>query len=412
VTSRGPRPDVSATDEVVRKLQAVSDAALAHLSLDELLDELLERIRDILDADTCAVLLLDAGGTELIPRSAKGLEAEGGRSAHIPMGEGFAGRVAAERRTLAVEDVDHSQVVNPTLREHGVKSLLGAPLIADGRVLGVVHIGTLEPREFTYTDVQLLEIVAHRLALAVDRALIHDELVRLGELQREFIALAAHELRSPATTIYGVAATLHERRGRLAPETVTQLHDALYEQAERMRRLVDQLLDLSKLDAGTISITRERVSLRPHLEEIVEAASLGRADEVALEVPEELEALVDPEAVDHVVTNLISNALRYGAPPVVVSAAQRDRHVRIAVEDRGAGVTDDFVPYLFDRFRRSVGSPGKAGGTGLGLAIARSYARAHGGDLLYTAARPCGARFELVLPAELPEDGAQRLTPT
>jgi signal transduction histidine kinase len=330
------------------------------------------------------------------------------------MGEGFAGRVAAERRTLAVDDVDHTdtQVLNPILREHGVKSLLGAPLIADGRVLGVVHVGTLEPREFTDTDVQLLEIVAHRLALAVDRALIHGELVRLGELQREFIALAAHELRSPATTIYGVAATLHERRDRLAPETVTQLHDALYEQAERMRRLVDQLLDLSKLDAGTISITRERVSLRAHLERIVDAVSLGRAEAVTLEVPEELEALVDSEAVDHVVTNLISNALRYGAPPVVVSAAQQDRHVRIAVEDRGAGVTDDFVPYLFDRFRRSPGSPDKARGTGLGLAIARSYARAHGGDLLYTAARPCGARFELVLPAELPEDGAQRLTPT
>jgi two-component system sensor histidine kinase MtrB len=204
----------------------------------------------------------------------------------------------------------------------------------------------------------------------------------------------------PATTVYGLAATLHKRRPDLPPTTVERLEETLFEQSDRMRRLIDQLLDLSRFDAGMVKISRERVRLRPHLKAILDAVAFERADDLTLVVPAELEVLVDPSAVDHVVANLVSNALRYGMPPVVVSAAQQDRHLRIVVEDRGSGVVDEFVPYLFDRFRRSDPSLGETQGSGLGLAIARSYARAHGGDLLYAPAEPRGARFELVLPAE------------
>ncbi len=109
--------------------------------------------------------------------------------------------------------------------------------------------------------------------------------------------------------------------------------------------------------------------------------------------PPELEALADPLVVERVVTNLLVNALRYGKPPVVVRAEQRDRHLRIAVEDGGPGVAEDLVPRLFERFER-----GRDGdGSGLGLAIAKAYARAHGGDLIYDPAGR-GARFELFLP--------------
>jgi two-component system sensor histidine kinase KdpD len=102
--------------------------------------------------------------------------------------------------------------------------------------------------------------------------------------------------------------------------------------------------------------------------------------------------------LERVVTNLVTNALRYGEPPVVLTAEQRDRHLRIAVEDRGHGVPPEFVPALFERFARGPqGRPVR--GTGLGLAIARSYARAHRGDLIYHDADPHGARFELVIPA-------------
>jgi signal transduction histidine kinase len=108
-------------------------------------------------------------------------------------------------------------------------------------------------------------------------------------------------------------------------------------------------------------------------------------------------ALVDPTAFDRIVSNLIANAVRYGAPPVRVTAGQRDTHFRLAVEDRGPGVGHDFVPRLFERFARAEASTATKG-SGLGLAIAQSFANAHGGELMYAEAEPRGARFELVLP--------------
>jgi signal transduction histidine kinase len=392
-----PRPPESPVD-ALRKLQAVTDAALAHLALDELLDELLTRIREALEADTCAVLLLDESG-DLVARAAKGLEEEVEQRLRIPVGQGFAGRIAATQQPVVIEDVDHSEVLSPILRDKGVKSLLGVPLIAGDQILGVVHVGTLVPRVFAEPDILLLQLVAQRAALAIDRALVYDEVIRLGQVQRDFVALAAHELRTPATAVYGLAATLRERRAQLEPATVEELQEALYEQADRMQRLVDQLLDLSRLDARTVKIRRARVALRPHLEQIVRSMAPDPG-EVTLEVPSDLEAFVDAVAVEHVISNLVSNALRHGALPVKVSAEQKDRYVRIAVEDRGEGVHRDFIPFLFDRFRRGERSRQLVMGTGLGLAIARSYAVAHGGDLVYTPVEPSGARFELVLPAD------------
>jgi len=393
--SEGPS---STPADALRKLQEVTDAALAHLELDELLDELLTRVRDALDADTCAVLLLDDTGTELVARAAKGLEEEVERGVRIPVGKGFAGRVAAEVAPVQIEDLDRADVVNPILREKGIRSMLGMPLVAGGRLIGIMHVGTLELRHFTEDDTSLLQVVAERVALGIDRALMYDELIRVGRVQRDFVALAAHELRSPASTVYGLAATLRARASDLDAGSQAHLRETLYEQADRLRRLVDQLLDLSHLDSRTVEISPTRVALKPHLQSVAQAvAPIG--DSIHVRVPDDLEADVDAAAIEHVVGNLITNALRYGAPPITVTADCTDRHLRIVVEDRGEGVQDEFVPYLFDRFRRSERSRTQAGGTGLGLAIAQSYAHAHGGDLLYTPAKPKGSRFELVIPA-------------
>ncbi len=396
MSSRGSRR-LDAAD-VLARLQFVTYVALTHLSLDDLLDELLTRVRDALDADTCAVLMYDEPTHELVARAAKGIEEEVEAGVRIPVGQGFAGRIAAERRPIVIPDVDHSYVLNPILREKGIKSLLGAPLLVGEYVHGVIHVGTLTPRVFDNDDVELLQVVAHRVALAIDRALVYGRIVQLTEMQREFIALAAHELRTPATTVYGLAATLNERLHDLTPETVDELVLNLHQQSERMRRLVEQLLDLSRLDSGRIAIDPQRVTLRTHLQEIVAGVAL-RASDVQVKVADNLEVLVDPGAIERVVTNLVANALRYGEPPVVVTAEQTDRHVRIWVADQGAGVDPSFLPHLFDRFRRSEASAAKGSGTGLGLAIARSYAQAHGGDLFYRESER-GATFELAVPAE------------
>jgi signal transduction histidine kinase len=384
-----------AATERLHKLLLVTDAALSHLSLNALLDELLLRIRDILEADTAAFLMLDDTAGELVARAAKGIEEEVERGVRIPVGRGFAGRIAAERAPVVIEDVDHADVLNPILHEKGIKSLLGVPMLARGRVLGVVHVGTLTPRRFTPEDVELMQRAAERGALGVERALLYEELRQLDALRHRFVSIASHELRTPAAAVYGAAVTLHGRRDELSSEQVDMLQETIYEQSTRLAKLIEQLLDLSRLQAHALEIKPERVRIADRLHGIVD---LYDGDDLMLEVDEGLEAEIDPVVLDRVVSNLVVNAFRHGAPPVVVSARQTDRHLRISVADEGPGVPESFRTQLFEQFTRG----GATGGSGLGLAIARSYAVAHGGDLLYEPRSPAGSRFELVLPQPAP----------
>src|SRR3954447_5054444 len=133
-------------------LQRVTEAALAYLELDRLLEALLDRIVETLDVDTAAILLLDEETNELAARAARGLEEEVEVGFRVPVGQGFAGRVAAERRPVAIRDLAPGDAVNPLLYEKKIRSLLGVPLIVEGRLLGVLHVGSLTPREFGNDD--------------------------------------------------------------------------------------------------------------------------------------------------------------------------------------------------------------------------------------------------------------------
>jgi signal transduction histidine kinase len=381
-----------AARERIEHVQAVTDAALAHLEINELLKVLLPRIRDILETDTCAVLLLDEHRDELVARAALGIEEEVG--IRIPLGAGFAGRVAAEARPMVI-DVDEYQVFNPILRQKKIKSMLGVPLLVRGASLGVLHVGTLTPREFTREDVELLQLVAERVAIAIERAGLHEELIQLDQLKLNFVAIASHELRTPATSVYGVLKTLSERGHELTDELREELLQVGVEQGERLRRLLEELLDLSRLDAHAIVVDPRPVVLKAALADVVRGA-LPTSDAVELDIPDDLAAVVDPLVRERVVSNLVANAARYGAPPIRIAAQQRDRHLRVAVEDAGPGVPKELEGRIFDRFARGGGQAGH----GLGLAIARAYAQAHGGDLVYDPL-PGGARFELLIPQEM-----------
>jgi serine phosphatase RsbU (regulator of sigma subunit)/putative methionine-R-sulfoxide reductase with GAF domain/anti-sigma regulatory factor (Ser/Thr protein kinase) len=184
---RTARLDADQALGVMRAVQRVTDAALASLSLDELLTALLERISEILGSDTAAILLLDDEGQVLRARAAKGIEEEVEQGVRIPVGRGFAGRIAAERRPVVVADVDHADILNPILREKGIKSLLGVPLLVEGEVLGVLHVGCLTPREFTDADADLLQVAADRAALAIDHALALEQRQLTETLQRSLL---------------------------------------------------------------------------------------------------------------------------------------------------------------------------------------------------------------------------------
>jgi anti-sigma regulatory factor (Ser/Thr protein kinase) len=175
------------TTDRLRDLQSITDAALAYLPLEGLLDELLNRVIGILGADTSAILLLEDDDSTLVPRAAKGLEEEVERGIRIPVGRGFAGRVAATRRPVRILNVAEADIYNPILREKGLASLLGVPLILEGKVVGVWHVGTLTQRAFDDEDVELLERAADRAALAISSRLTERERGLADALQRSLM---------------------------------------------------------------------------------------------------------------------------------------------------------------------------------------------------------------------------------
>jgi GAF domain-containing protein/anti-sigma regulatory factor (Ser/Thr protein kinase) len=211
---RRARENAERSAAILRSVQRVTDATLAYLSLEDLLNELLERMTEILRSDTAAILLLEANGRTLLARAAKGIEEEVRQGVRIPLGRGFAGRIAAERRPIFIPDVDHADILNPILREKGIRSLLGVPLLVEGRVLGVLHVGSLTPREFTNDDRDLLQIAADRAALAIEHAQVFEQRRLAEALQRSVlpqelrpiagITVAARYLpAAPATSLGG-----------------------------------------------------------------------------------------------------------------------------------------------------------------------------------------------------------------
>lgn len=174
-------------DDKLRDLQSIADAALSRLDAEHLLAELLDRAKDILQGDTAAVLLLDQASGQLIATAARGLEEEVRQNVRIPLGGGFAGRVAAGMRPVILEHVDHTNVLNPILTQKGIRSLIGVPLLVSGNVIGVLHVGSLTPRNFTAEDADLLQLAADRAAAAVQSLTGRSDREAAAALQRSLV---------------------------------------------------------------------------------------------------------------------------------------------------------------------------------------------------------------------------------
>jgi sigma-B regulation protein RsbU (phosphoserine phosphatase) len=176
--------------ERLRDIQSITDAALSVLDPQALLDVLVERAKEALQADTSAILLLDRRSGQLVATAASGLEEEVQQGVRIPVGRGFAGRIAAQGRPVILNEVDHTKVINPILLEKGIRSLMGVPLLAEGNVIGVLHVGTLSPRTFADHDVDLLQLAADRAAMAVQALNARVDRAATAALQRSLVPLA------------------------------------------------------------------------------------------------------------------------------------------------------------------------------------------------------------------------------
>jgi len=174
-------------EDRLRDLQAVTDASLGHLDVDDLLVELLDRVLVILDADTAAVLLLDERTNELVARAARGVEEEVRQGVRIPVGRGFAGTIAARQRPVIIDEVSQSTVTNPILWATGIRAMAGVPLLVGGRVIGVLHVGAKGDRKFTPEDATLLQVVADRVAGATQVRELEVERAAARALQRSLL---------------------------------------------------------------------------------------------------------------------------------------------------------------------------------------------------------------------------------
>jgi serine phosphatase RsbU (regulator of sigma subunit)/anti-sigma regulatory factor (Ser/Thr protein kinase) len=171
----------------LEQIQRITDSSLGYMSLEELLSELLDRIREALGADTAAVLLLEEDRNVLVARAARGLEEEVRQGVQVPLARGFAGRVAAQAQPIVIEDLSRAEVVNPILRQKGIRSLLGVPIHVEGRVIGVLHVGTLYSRKFDDEDIGLLQLAADRAALAIDAARLTEQRAVTEMMQRTLL---------------------------------------------------------------------------------------------------------------------------------------------------------------------------------------------------------------------------------
>ncbi|MBI3974639.1 MAG: GAF domain-containing sensor histidine kinase [Chloroflexi bacterium] len=488
----------------VQRLQQVTDAALAHLSLDDLLQELLARIRQVLAVDTAAILLVEEagpmpahdpreedqlaedrlvgdrfqpgqrpvprtppgpaaarahppgaaplGGT-LIVRAGVGFEVAAVREARIPIGEGFVGRIAAERRPISIEDLDCPDPTDPTspgaplsgpaergLAENGPaeRSLLGLPLLVEGRVLGVLRVGTHQPRRFTPDERHLLQLVADRAALAIAHARLYEaeqvartNMALLYEAERqarataeqavrvrsEFLSLAAHELRTPVTSLRGYVQLLLRQLARGADGTTgatrgaadldaAKVHRALQtidQQSDKLTRLVNQLLDVSRLQQGTLVLERRLTDVTAVVAEGVAATRATTVHPLVLHAPGPVWAWIDPLRVEQVVVNLLDNAIKYNVdegPIEVILEQPTPEVVRLAVRDRGIGIPLEYRQHIFERFYQVDGSR-HVGGMGLGLYISRQIVEVQGGHIAVEAPPDGGTCFVITLPTAL-----------
>jgi signal transduction histidine kinase len=261
------------------------------------------------------------------------------------------------------------------------------------RVIGAIHVGSSAPRQFTEDDLGLLRLVADRVAVAIERARLHEaehaarrEAEAANRTKDQFLAMLSHELRSPLNAIVGWVNVFRARKGE--PDAARGAAEVIERNSRLLIKLVDDLLDVSRIVAGRLEMRPERVEVVPLVQEILETMRpAAAAKHVAVEsVVDASSGAVwgDPARLHQTVGNLVANAIKFtpAGGMVDVRVQGGESHVQITVSDTGQGITPEFLPHVFERFRQE--DPGAArtqGGLGLGLAIVRHLVEAHGGTV-------------------------------
>ena len=411
---RSTRVEAESVTSMLSRLQMITDAVLPELKLEDLLRTLLGHMRLALGSDTATILLLDEGGQLLVPAVSDGSEPEGHEAIRIPAHGGVAGRIAASDAGLIVNGLSSEEAVSLFVKER-VTSIVGAPLRVDGRLIGVIHVGSLGLRHFTDDDLHLLRLVAHRAALAIERARFHEaersarlDAEAANRAKDEFLAMLSHELQTPLSIVLLWATLL--RSGGLDQAGVARGLDIIEQNARVQNKMIVDLLDVSRIVAGKLSLHLQRVDVAPFIQTAIDALRpLAEAKGISIGVSSEGGVgliVCDPQRILQVVSNLFGNGIKFTPEGgrVEVALAQDSDVLRITLSDTGYGISQEFLPHVFERFKQAdTGLTRKHGGLGLGLAIVRHLVQLHGGTVSVSSdGEDKGATFTVLLPVRGP----------
>jgi signal transduction histidine kinase len=382
------------------------------LELDQAFDAFIREIRGLLPFDRMAIVLSEGGVAKVMAVAGAGAEdvlpAGSGRPVHGTMLE----ELLRTNQTIYRRDMSGADYPEEDdFLALGLHCRLAAPLLQGARAIGMLSLVRREANAFSYEEVELAGLLGRLVASAVQN--IHayeterktvEELRRLSALRADFVSLVSHELRTPMAAVIGSARTLQERWRELSPDQRESFLELIAGETNRLAELISDVLDTSRIEAGTFSFRFRDVDLAQLIRDVVATAQLGQ-DEVFLraDVHDLLpEIRGDAERLRQVLTNLIDNAVKYSpaGSEVEVHAYPEDGRVRIDVHDHGPGIAKEDQKLIFEKFGRVTGSGTARPGTGLGLFIARSIAEAHGGGLEVQSVPEHGATFTLELPAQ------------
>ena len=369
------------------------------------LDAVFRLARTIFIFDTVALFLTNEESGQLEPSYARVLGRGRSREEEIAWGEPAAIEAFRSGQTV-IRKEDSGPAIKGRER---MRDFLGLPMMVSGDCVGGLVFGRIGGPSYPPEHIRLGEFVAwhvgqllqsRRMARRIATLEAQRELARM---QDEFVSTISHELRTPLGFIKGYVTTLMREDTVWEEETRMDILSIIDDEADRLRELIDNLLDSSRLESGTLSMTLEPVKVDPILRDAAaRMRSLYPEMKILIDIaPDTPIVHIDATRISQVMDNLLSNAYKYAPQSeVIVRAVREDNRVRIDVQDSGPGIAKEHIPYLFERFYR-VPSSSTARGTGLGLYICRKIIEAHGDEIGVESVLGEGTRFHFRLPSLL-----------
>ena len=381
------------------------------LDLDQAFGAFIRELRGLVPFERMAIVLAEDGAAQVMAASGVGAESTFPPGSARPV-EGSVLEEVLEGNVVYREDIsDRRYAEESDLLELGLRCRLAAPLLLGPRAIGMLSVVRREPASFSAEELELVNLLGRLVATAVQNIRSYDaerrtveELRRLSALRADFVSLVSHELRSPMAAVIGSATTLQQRWRELRPEQRDSFLDLIAGETTRLAQLVGDVLDTSRIEAGTFSYAFGDVDVGRLVQDAVAAADIGQ-DEVGVvaairgPLPQ---VRGDAERLRQVIGNLVDNAVKYSpaGSEVRVAAYAHGERVFVDVADRGPGIAPEHQTLIFEKFGRATADGAGKPGTGLGLFIARSIVEAHGGSLDVKSAVDRGTTFTLALPAK------------